>query len=112
MAALSPTRRNVLLLVAMLFAQLLLMSSNLKKTSGSALLETGVLRASSPVLEATHAVSGGVGSFTERVREIRTARSDNVILRREVEELRMEVARLREDSLENDRLRRLLEMRQ
>lgn len=112
MAGLSPTRRNILLLVAMLFAQLLMMSSNLKRTNGSSLLESGVLRASSPVLEATRVVSGGVGSFAERVKEIRTARDDNAILRREVSDLRMELARLREDSLENERLRRLLEMRQ
>ena len=112
MPGLSPTRKNALLLVAMLFAQLLLVSSNVRKFGGDTLLETGVLRASSPLLEATRAVGGGIGSVTGRLREIRTARLENTVLRREVEDLRNQLGRYREDALENDRLRRLLEMRE
>ena len=43
--------------------------------------------------------------------EIRTARAENEVLRREVERLRFEVGRHREDAAENERLRRLLDMR-
>ena len=112
MAGLTDTRKNALLLVAMLFAQLLLISGRVKRAGGSTLLETGVLRASSPVLEATRTVSGGVSSVAERLHEIRTARTENVLLRREVDRLRTEVGRTREAALENHRLRRLLEMKE
>src|SRR3990172_5842352 len=112
MAGVTDTRKNALLLVAMLFAQLLLISGRVKRAGGSTLLETGVLRASSPVLEATRTVSGGVSSVAERLHEISTARTENVLLRREVDRLRTEVGRTREAALENHRLRRLLEMRE
>jgi len=111
MAGLSDTRKNALLLVAMLFAQLLLISGRVKGAGGSTLLETGVLRATSPVLEATRTVGGGVSGVAARLHEIRTARTENVLLRRELESLRGELGRFREAALENERLRRLLEMK-
>ncbi len=106
------TRNNALLLVAMLFAQLVLMSSNVKRADGATLLERSVLRASGPVVDATRVVGGSVSGVLDRAQEIRTARIENASLRSEVRELREELGRYREQAMENERLRRLLEMRE
>ena len=45
MAGTNPTRANALLLVGLLFAQMLLVSRWLKRGEGSAVVETGVVRA-------------------------------------------------------------------
>lgn len=111
MSGLTPTRKNALLLVALLFGHLVLISDQIRKSPGAAFLEERVLEASRPVLGATRSVGDEVGGIAARLSEIRNARAENVELRREVERLRSELGRFREDSAENDRLRRLLEMR-
>lgn len=111
MAGLTPTRKNALVLVALLFGHLVLISDQIGKTNRSGFIEDRVLRASRPVLGATRGMGDQVGGLAARLGEIRTARGENAELRGEVEQLRSELGRSREDSAENERLRRLLEMR-
>lgn len=112
MSGLTPTRQNALLLVALLFAQLLLMSASVRGAEGSSLLEGAVFRVSEPLVGVTHFVSGGFGGVGRRLRELGTARTENAALRGELDRLRDELARSQEASLENERLRRLLHMRE
>jgi rod shape-determining protein MreC len=112
MSGLTPTRKNAILLVVLLFGDLVLMSDQISRTGRTRFLEDGVLRASGPLLGATRGIGDELGGVSARLSEIRTARDENQNLRREVEQLRSEVGRYREDSAENDRLRRLLEMRE
>ena len=112
MSGLTPTRKNALLLVALLFGHLVLISDQVRKSNGAAFIEEQVLRATRPVVSATRSVGDQVGGVAARLSEIRTARAENGQLRREVEGLRSELGRFREDSAENERLRRLLEMRE
>jgi rod shape-determining protein MreC len=100
------------MLVGLLFAQLLLVSRWLKREEGSAMVETSVVRASRPVMEATRTVGSSVAGVADQLHDIRAARDENVQLRREIESLRDEVRRTREAARENERLRKLLEMRE
>jgi rod shape-determining protein MreC len=111
MSGLSPTRKNALLLVALLFGHLVLLSNHGNQAGGAALLERGVLRATSPLVDATGVAGAGAAGVAGRLAEIRTARSENQVLRDEVERLRFDLGRHREEAAENERLRRLLEMR-
>jgi rod shape-determining protein MreC len=112
MSGLTPTRKNALLLVAVLFGHLVLISDQVGKLDRAGFIEDEVLRASRPVLRVTEGARDQVGGVAARLTEIRTARGENEGLRREVERLRSELGRYREDSAENERLRRLLEMRE
>jgi rod shape-determining protein MreC len=112
MPSLSPARQNALLLVVLLFAQLLLMTGNVRRSDGATLLEKGALRVSGPVVGASHVVGGGMGGVVDALRDIRNARRENVLLRGEIGRLRAEVDRRQEQALQNDRLRRLLDMKE
>ncbi len=106
------TGTNLLLLVALLFGQLLLMSGSARDDAGASMLENGLARVSQPVAGATRAVSGGLAGFLSFWRDLRTARADNVRLKAEIGRVRGELERYREQALENQRLRRLLGMRE
>jgi rod shape-determining protein MreC len=112
MPAPSNTRQNVLLLVVLLFLQLLLMSGSVKGSDGSTLLESWSIRLSSPVVGLARAVGGGIGGMASAVKDLIGAHSRNEALEKEIAELRSELRRSRESSLENVRLRRLLGMRE
>jgi rod shape-determining protein MreC len=112
MSSLNPARRNALLLVALLFVQLLLMAGDVRDAAGTTTLEKSALRISQPVVAVSRALGGGVSGLTGRVRELSTARKENVRLRDEVVRLRIELDRYREESIENQRLRRLLMMKE
>lgn len=112
MPAPSNIRQNVLLLVALLFVQLLLMSGSVEGSDGSTLLESWSVRLSSPVVGAARAIGGGIGGMASGVKDLIGAHSRNAALEAEVAELRAELRRSRESSLENVRLRRLLGMRE
>ncbi len=107
-----PGRVNLFLLVALLLGQLLLMAGSVRRDPGAILLQTGVARAGQPVVAATRGVGQGVGGFLGSFRNLRGARDENALLRIEVERLRSEVNRYREQAAENERLRRLLGMRE
>ena len=112
MSGLSTTRQNALLLVAMLITQLLLISGSVKRTDGSTLLEGVVFQGSRPAVAAASAIAGGAGGLVGRLRAIGTARRENEVLRAEMSRLRGELTRYREAALENERLRRLLDMQE
>ncbi len=112
MPAPSNSRHNVLLLVALLFLQLLLMSGSVKGSDGSTLLESWSIRLSSPAVGLARVVGGGIGAMASGLKELIGAHSRNAALEEEIEELRAELRRSRECSLENVRLRRLLTMRE
>lgn len=111
MAVKSSARFDVLLLVVLLFAQLLVMAGSVRRGGGASLLESGMGRATAPVVGAARTVSGGIGSAVDAIREIRTARDENVRLKSEVARLGAELDRAREQVEENARLRRLMGMR-
>jgi rod shape-determining protein MreC len=108
----SRSRIDALLLVALLFGQLLIMSASARNTEGASYLERGVTQASGPLIGVTRAVGGRVHGVLGWFREMRTARAENVRLREEVVRLRGEVDRTKEQANENRRLRRLLGMRE
>jgi len=110
-AALSQTRRNVTLLVALLFAQLLLMSGSVKGGEGATLLESWTLGITSPVVSVSRWISGGFRGLVQGTRELFETRSRNDELEQEVARLRAEMRLRREAAAENTRLRRLLGMR-
>jgi rod shape-determining protein MreC len=112
MAGPARARTNLLLLAALLFGQLLLMSGSARNDAGTSLLESGLARVSRPVAGATRALSGGFAGFVGFWREVRTAREENVRLKADLGRTRGELDRSREQSLENQRLRRLLGMRE
>jgi len=112
MSSLNPARQNALLLIALLVVQLLLMSGNVRDVAGSTLLEKSALRISQPVVAVSRALGGGFSGITGGVRDLTTARKENVHLRDEVVRLRGELDRYREESIENQRLRQLLMMKE
>ncbi len=105
-------RTNLVLLAALLFGQLLLMSGSARSDAGISMLENALSRVSRPVAGATRALSGGVAGFFSFWRDIRTTRDENVRLKVELGRTRVDLERFREQSLENQRLRRLLGMRE
>lgn len=111
MTARNPTRPNAILLAVLLFVQLLLMAANTRGQEGATLLESGIMTVTSPIVGAARAVGGAVGGTFESVGELRRARTENIALAEEVNRLTVEVARLREQSSEYERLRQLLGMR-
>jgi rod shape-determining protein MreC len=111
MAALSTTRQNAIILVALLFVQLVLMSGGLRTAEGATVLESWMIRISSPLVAVASTVGGGFNALGGSVGNLLHAHSRNAALQAEVERLRSELQRTRESALENDRLRRLLGMR-
>ena len=105
-------RTNLVLLAALLFGQLLLMSGSARSDAGTSMLENALARVSRPVAGATRALSGGVAGFFGFWRDVRTARDENIRLKAELGRTRVDLERFREQSLENQRLRRLLGMRE
>jgi len=112
MPALSTTRQNAIILVALLFLQLLLMSGSLRTADGTTVLESWLLRLSSPLTGAARLVGGGFGMLGTGMGNLIHAHSRNAALQSEVQRLRTELQSSRESALENARLRRLLGMRE
>jgi rod shape-determining protein MreC len=106
------SRQNVTILVALLFMQLLLMSGSVKGADGSLLLESWFIRLSAPVVSFARAVGGGIGSLISGAGELFAAHTKNAALEQELSELREELRKSREASLENVRLRQMLGMRE
>ena len=111
MAGLRPSGRALTVLLVLLFGQFVLMSSSVRNEAGRTLLERGVFRVSDPVLDVAREVGGGVRGVTSGVNDVRQALDENRRLRTELVRLKAEVDRGREQVAENDRLRRLLDMR-
>lgn len=108
----NPTRRNAVVLMVLLFAQLVLMSASARGSDGSGRLESWWMRISSPVIAVGRWIGNGVHGSVTGVGDLFSARSRNAELELELTRLRTELAQYREASLENVRLRRLLQMRE
>jgi rod shape-determining protein MreC len=108
MRAPSPTRRNSALLIVLLTVQLLMMSGSVRRTDGSTLLESVVLRVTSPVVWVAGSIGGGVRAMLRGIRETWVAREENDHLRREVLDLRERLTRAEERGYEARRLQDLL----
>ncbi|MCP3977771.1 MAG: rod shape-determining protein MreC [bacterium] len=111
MAALNTSRQNVIILIALLFLQLLLMASSARGTNASKRLEGWLNRLSSPVVVVADWGSGAVADAFSSMSDLIDAHRRNAALATEVGDLRSEVEGYREAYLENERLRRLLGMR-
>jgi rod shape-determining protein MreC len=111
-AGTSKTRQNALLLVVLLFAQLLLMTGSVRRTSGATQLESWTMTLTSPLVSIANVVGGGVDGLLDGVADLVVAHGRNARLERDNRSLRSELRRTREAGGENDRLRRLLLMRE
>ena len=111
-AGTAKTRQNALLLVVLLFAQLLLMTSSVRRASGATQLESWTKTATSPLVSIGDALGGGVGGLFDGAADLVTAHGRSARLEHENHELRSELRRAREAARENDRLRQLLAMRE
>jgi len=88
-------RRSAWLLVAVLFAQLIVLSLQAPAEGvGNNLLESAVLRLVMPLARGVDAAAGGASGLAEGFRRQRELVGENRDLRAEVERLRLEVMRL------------------
>lgn len=111
MSGIVSERRAPLLLLVVLVLLLGLMAQGVRSPGEGTLLQDLLRRISSPVITATWAVAGGVGSVWHSYLDLRGARADAAEARRERDEARA-LALLAEEALrENRRLRRLLDLR-
>jgi len=106
------TRQNVLLLVALLFAQLLLMTGSLRRSSGATHLESWTMTLTSPLVSVAALFGGGIDSVMDDVAALVRASGRSARLERENRILRTELRRARESMAENERLRHLMLMRE
>ncbi|NIM63907.1 MAG: rod shape-determining protein MreC, partial [Acidobacteria bacterium] len=111
-AGTSKTRQNALLLVVLLFAQLLLMTGSVRRSSGSTQLESWAMTITSPLVSIGHAIGGGIDRVFDGVADLVNAHGRSARLERENRALRSELRRAREAGAESDRLRQLLMMRE
>lgn len=88
-----------------------LMAYQVRLSGGRDALTHGLRLATSPVVEGVAGAAGGVRGFFRDLADLRSARRERDRLRREVERLRGENFRLAEAGRENERLRRLLDLR-
>jgi rod shape-determining protein MreC len=108
----NPARVNLFLLVVLSLGQLLLMAGSVRRDAGATLLETTLAKAGEPVVALSRGAGRSLDALFGSFRELARARADNARLKLEVERLRSEVNRSREAVAENERLRRLLGMRE
>ncbi len=107
----SKTRQNALLLLVLLFAQLLLMTGSVRRTSGATQLESWTMTVTSPLVSIANAVGGGIDRLLDGGADLIRAHGRSARLEQENRGLRSELRRTREAVEESDRLRRLLLMR-
>jgi len=110
--ALSTPRQNLAILVALLASLLFVMSDGAERSGVSRRLESTVMRVSSPAVRLAQAASGGLRHTVTGAGNLLAAHARNAALEVEVQRLRAELVRYREDGPENLRLRRLLGMRE
>lgn len=111
MPSLNTARQNGVILVILLFGQLLLLSGSVRHADGSTRLEGLWMRVTSPVIGVAEGTAGAIRGAYAGTRDLFTAHGRNQALRADLRELRAELDRHREAVEENQRLRRLLTMR-
>jgi len=88
------------------------MTGSSRGAQGASVLESWTVSLTSPVVSLAQAVGGGVRGAVDGARNLVTAHGRSEQLEIEVRQLRSEVRRHREASMENSRLRRLLSMQE
>ena len=112
MAAVSPARANALLMGVMVFAELLLMAASVRGGIAASAVSGAAATVSRPAAGAERSVAGVVAGVAHFFRDINADEAEARGLRLENTRLLGEVARSRELKQENERLRRLLGMRE
>jgi len=112
MAAVSPARANALLLGVMIFAELLLIAATARAGIAASTVQGGAGTASRPAARVERSLSDLLVGVVHFFRDINADESEARGLRLEATKLSGEVARARELAQENERLRRLLGMRE
>lgn len=112
MSSMTPSRRNGLMLVALLFGQLLLMTGSVHRADGSTKLEILLASVSQPVVSLARGVASGIRGLFTGFADLREARGENRRLRADVHRLQNELNLAREQRIENERLVRLLMMKE
>jgi rod shape-determining protein MreC len=110
MSAMSTTRSNALLLVALLFGQLLLIAGSVQQAEVPTVLRNWIATATAPIVSVAGAFGGSTSGLFEGTTGLVEAHRRNRELEREVEHLRDELRVARQATSENTRLRRLLSM--
>lgn len=105
-------RKNALLLIVLLFAQLLIMTGNARRADGATQLESWTLSLTSPFVSISEFFGGGVRGVWEGLGDLLGAHGRNAALETQAQQLRRELRHAREAELENARLRQLLGMRE
>jgi len=103
-------RRTAFLLVAVVASLFVLMAIQVRQGKGTA-PDGLLLRAASPFLRAFSSVSDGVGGLWNDYVNLRGTRRRNTELQEEVTRLQMDLQKLQEAGLQNDRLRSLLDLK-
>ncbi len=112
MRGIHPRRRDGVWLVVLLSGQLVLMSAHTRQANGATALENAVAAASRPLVAAGAGLGRWIDGSLRFVGELWVARRENTRLRAELDRLRTGLERARELERENERLRRLLGMRE
>lgn len=112
MAAVSPARANALLMGVMVFAELLLMAASVRGGIAASAVAGAAATVSRPAVRAERSVADIATGVAHFFRDINADEAEARGLRLENTRLLGEVARSRELKQENERLRRLLGMRE
>src|SRR5947208_10360391 len=103
--------RNVTVLVAVLFAQVLGLAVQVKRSGeneSSRLIRVWVVNAITPFEKGIVGLQGGVGNLWRNYFYLRGVRKENYDLKQQIEHLRLEQVRLNEDAEQARRLQALL----
>ncbi|MDR1726878.1 MAG: rod shape-determining protein MreC [Acidobacteriota bacterium] len=103
--------RGMWVLLPLLVLHVALLSLEVRDSSGTMLIKSWVLAIQSPMLSASEAVSGGIGGVWRNYVWLVGARRENQALRERTSRLSLLNRAYEQSRLENDRLRRLLAMR-
>jgi rod shape-determining protein MreC len=106
------TRQNAFLLTFLLLAQLLLMTGSARRAAGATHLESWTMGLTSPLVSLGDLIGGGADGLFDGIADLVGAHGRSSLLERENRALRIELMRAREAGGENERLRRLLMMRE
>ncbi|HEX4825213.1 MAG TPA: rod shape-determining protein MreC [Candidatus Polarisedimenticolaceae bacterium] len=111
MAAVSPVRANALLLGVMGFAQLLLMAASVRQSVVAGAVSGATGSAGRPAVAAERSLSGTLVAVVHFFGDLNSEEIANAALKREVTRLSGELTHGRAQAEENERLRRLLGMK-
>ena len=104
--------RTLMLLAAVLFAQLLLMAYQLRRDQDIPLVRNAVVYVIAPIQRGLNGVVHAVGSVWEGYVGLWGAHRENEVLTRELDALKLENLRLREQAEQGRRLQVLFDLRE